>query len=279
MSPSTRSSKGASTPIHDQKYAHSEVHLKLNSVTIPSANLSVVSIIEVLELARNEVIVLDSEMRQLPELGESSMIGVVLPETKKINYCVGKQKVSLEQADRKELIDLGPYNGDIFSFIQTFMSRYFIDEHHDRPFCGGLMGYINYEACLETQGLLSSSCGTDICFAFIERSIIIEHSTQLVHVQSLETTESSSVGSQWLHEVTAKFDAISRQQAYGNVDATSLSESVLRSTLPMEPEYKSKIVECQKLINEGESYELRLTDQSTISLDPEVSRPNICKNL
>ena len=72
------------------------------------------------------------------------------------------------------------------------MSIYVIDEHYNGDFCGGLIGYSNYEACLETLGLSTSSRSSDVFFAFVECSILIEHRSQLVHIQSLGTDEPST---------------------------------------------------------------------------------------
>lgn len=267
-STNTTHPKGAPTSDLHLQHSESQVRLRLASSTLPRRNLTVESIIEVLGLEEDEIVILDSEMRQLPELGETSIIGIILPDTTKFKYRVGTRYVALEQADRMELIDLGLHNNDVFSIIKAFMSEHVIDEHYDRPFCGGLIGYINYEACLETMGIHvpPSSHGPDICFAFVEHSILIDHTNQVVYLQSLETYESSPEVSRWLDEVTTKIDAISRRQSHGNSVAEFLSKQAFQSTLPVESEYRSKIAECKELINDGESYELCLTDQTSLAL-------------
>ncbi|KAF2756864.1 para-aminobenzoate synthase [Pseudovirgaria hyperparasitica] len=72
------------------------------------------------------------------------------------------------------------------------------------PFWGGFMGYISYEAGLETIDVKPhESCYNDgrqdIKFAFIERSIVIDHRAGDVYVQSLLPDDEC-----WIREMRAK---------------------------------------------------------------------------
>lgn len=118
-------------------------HLTLSSMTIPAGTLSVLSIIEALGLTTKEAIILDSEMRQLSGLGDTSIIGIVSRKTRKLKYFVGAKHARLQDGDSEELIELKIYDSNVFTFIKSFMSGYTINNHYDRPFCGGLMGYIS----------------------------------------------------------------------------------------------------------------------------------------
>ena len=154
------------------------------------------------------------------------------------------------------------------------MSDYAIDTHHDRPFCGGLMGYINYEACLETIGtsVSTQALRPDICFVFIERDILIDHTQNLVHIQGLEMGVSSTEVTQWLSETTTVLSALSKEDHFlckHNPQPTQ--GGVIHSTSPKESEYRFKINQCHEKISAGDSYELCLTDQSSISMAGTVS--------
>ena len=248
---------------------------KVCSASLPIGSLTVPSISETLNLPASDLIILDSEMRQLPEIGEASIIGLVLSDTRRIDYSVGRNEVSIQSGEVVERIDLDDYDGNVFSFLKAFMSGFAIERNDDRAFCGGLMGYISYEACLETLGVNAStpSDRPDLCFAFIERSILIDHKRQLLHVQCLSYDDADGSASKWVGEISDSLKTLSENS--DNVLAIrdlELSERLFRKALPLESEYKSKIAQCQDLINAGESYELCLTDQTSITLkdDPPV---------
>ncbi|MCJ1283373.1 para-aminobenzoate synthase, (PABA) [Xylographa opegraphella] len=273
-SASTRSS--ASSAITSISICETQEHYpKLVSTSLPMRALNIPSICNALDLSKDECIILDSEMRQLPQLGVFSIIGTVLPRTKKIMYSVGAKEAILQQGVKEELIDLDDYEGNIFSFIKTFMRKYKIDTNTDRVFCGGLMGYITYEAGLETikVPVSAQSSGPDICFAFVECSILIDHKQQTVHVQVLQMEEHDHEADRWVTKTVNILENLSKQKPTPTPDIQShtLSEAMRRRTLPMESEYKVKIARCQQEIAAGNSYELCLTDQTSVSLGDEIS--------
>ena len=259
-----------------------EMKPSVKSSQLPVGMLKVPTICEVMNLPATDMIVFDSEMHQLPQLGEASIVGIILPETKKIQYRTGSNEAHLLSGQTSERIDLKNYGDDIFSYIQAFMSNFTNQVDDDRAFCGGLMGYISYEACLETIGMnRPSSVGhPDISFAFIERSILIDHKLQLLYVQELCYDQSDCGTSQWISETSSILKSLSQKLTLSsNLDFLSPSKSVSRRNLPEELEYKSKIARCQEEISAGESYELCLTDQTTISLEENVAAWGMYKEL
>ncbi|MCJ1315224.1 para-aminobenzoate synthase, (PABA) [Xylographa vitiligo] len=248
---------------------------KLVSATLPIGALTVPSICDALDLAKDECVILDSEMRQLPQLGVSSIIGIVLPRTKKITYSVGAKQAKLHQEGREELIDLDDYEGSIFSFIRAFMYKYKTDTNADRAFCGGLMGYITYEAGLETIGVSASACssGPDICFAFIEHSILIDHKQRTIHIQFLQMGEHDYEADSRVTKTANILENLSQENAKLAIDIQShtFPKAMRQRTPPTESEYKAKIARCQREIGAGNSYELCLTDQTSVSLGDDVS--------
>ena len=263
--------------LQDKRYPRvASSSMSIRSLTIPS-------ICEVLDLPGNDLIVLDAEMRQLPELGVASIIGLVTHETRKIQYSVGSNEVFVQSGGTNERVDLGQYDGKIFSFLKDFMSRVAIERDDDRAFCGGLMGYINYAACLETIGVESSTPPSrpDVCFAFIERSILIDHTRQLLHIHGLVYDDDPYCNtSRWVSETAATLEALSQTSVSpSSQSALSLSSNVERKELPKESEYKAKIAQCLEEISAGESYELCLTDQSSITLKNKTSEWSMYKLL
>ncbi|MCJ1296401.1 para-aminobenzoate synthase, (PABA) [Xylographa carneopallida] len=260
-----------------------EEYPKLVSATLPIGALTIPLIFNALGLFKDECIVLDSEMRQLPQLGMSSIIGIVLPRTQKIMYSVGAAQVKLQQGVTEELVDLADYDGNIFSFIKAFMFKYKVDSQDERAFCGGLMGYVTYEAGLETIGVSvsASSRGPDICFAFIEHSILIDHEQHTVHVQFLKMNELDYEASSRVRKTAGILEDLSKQSTKPILDIQphTFPLEISRRTLPTELEYKAKIVRCQQEISAGNSYELCLTDQTSISLGDDISSWDMFVNL
>ena len=256
---------------------------RIVSSSLPIGSLTIPSICETLNLPGDELIILDAEMRQLPELGAASIVGLVNADTRKIRYAVGSNEVFVSSGAKHERIDLEQYDGKIFSFLKDFMSRVAINKDDDKAFCGGLMGYINYAACLETIGVKSSTSPSrpDIAFAFIERSILIDHKAQLLHIQELVYNDHlHCITSRWVSETAKDLEASSRPSVFSlNQQKLSLSNNVNVKELPRESEYKAKIARCKEQISAGESYELCLTDQSSISLKSKISEWNMYKRL
>ena len=249
-----------------------EYYPKLVSESLPAGTLTVPSICKALDIVEDELVILDSEMRQLPQLGESSIIGLVLPHTKKLKYSIGSKSVSLQYAGKEELIDLDACGGDIFSYIKTFMSDYAMITENDRAFCGGLMGYITYEACLETIGVPAptSPGRPDICFAFIEQSILIDHKQNMVYIQGLQLDGQDSKVNDWVAATTATLKTLSKHDNSSTFDTQPLVLPVVQTIPPKESEYRAKIAQCQKDIGAGNSYELCLTDQTSVSLAADI---------
>ena len=246
---------------------------KFVSATLPLKRLTVPSICEALKLPENDLVVLDSEMRQLPQLGVSSIVGVILLDTKKIQYSIGGTEVFIRSGSTNETVGLENYDGNIFSFLKAFMAGFAIKSHDHRVFCGGLMGYISYEACLETIGIHvpTPSGRPGICFAFVTRSILLDHKRHLVHVQELLDEPDPCEKSHWVNETFQSLKRLSEDSASDSViRPLRLSNKVSQKMLPEENEYGSKISRCQEAINAGESYELCLTDQTSITLKDDI---------
>ena len=156
-------------------------------------DLDIPEICNLLRLCSDEVIVLDSEMRQTPEVATHSIVGIVIPDTMRLEYTAGTLVVRLLQDGETVVNDLQHHGGTIFTYLKEFMEKHAAKGPcPDVPFWGGLMGYMTYEACLETIGIpldRESSNRPDLCFAFVERSIVIDHQRGLVYIQSIRSND------------------------------------------------------------------------------------------
>lgn len=227
---------------------------------------TVSSICETLGLVNGEVIILDSELHQRHDVGENSIIGLVSPNSLRFEYQVGTNKVRRIENGQSEMIDLQHYGGSVFSYLKSFMSQYRVESSNAGvPFWGGLMGFIGYEACLETIGITHSQRGrqksqrsrADLSFIFIERSILVNHRHKEIHVQTIKPDDQG-----WVDTTTF------RLKSERPISPPPLTPSHLflnpQMSLPDAASYQSKVRACQSAIRAGDSYELCLTNQATI---------------
>ncbi|MCJ1340256.1 para-aminobenzoate synthase, (PABA) [Bachmanniomyces sp. S44760] len=234
-------------------------------------NISIPTICNLLGVNINDTIILDSEMRQMSGLGRFSIIGVLLPTTLNLKYVVGSCEVGLEVGPSSSSESLQAYDGNIYTYLEAFMDdNKFQSNHTEIPFWGGLMGYITYEACLETIGIQSTastihSQRPDLSFAFVERSIVVDHATQRIYIQSIKSNDQD-----WVSETHHMLHVHNHDRAR---EANTLDQSVLRVDIRSTSKgaYEAKVRDCQTLISNGESYELCLTTQATVvseAIDP-----------
>ncbi|KAJ5254116.1 hypothetical protein N7524_011296 [Penicillium chrysogenum] len=151
------------------------------------------------------------------------------------------------------------------------------------PFWGGFLGYLSYElglTCLPHPGHAQasesprpSSSGKsssdpsfadppDVSLLWCERSIVVDNTTGAVVIQS---TRDDDVG--WLDETLELLQTLSNNGNDTSVDQgldSILRESKIR--FPEEKEYKRQIEACKAELEAGESYELCLTSETSITL-------------
>ena len=249
---------------------------KVSWRAIPVTNLNmtkldVPTICETLGLHHGEVIVLDSECNQRPETGEHSIIGLVGPRSLRLEYSVEFDHVRCIKDGNMIRESLEIFDHQIFSFLKYFMRSCEVS-HGDpaAPFWGGLMGYITYEAGLETLGLESKNsnpCDNDLSFVFVQRSIVINHVKKVIFIQSLfqedEEWISSTASNLCSVELPAPEDVPANEPTMTSdmPDQTSVRWS---SIIPDETRYKSRIRQCRTSLLEGNAYELCLTGDARV---------------
>lgn len=243
------------------------VKYKLLSQSFSSASLTVPGVCAALRLQKAEVILLESELHQRPEVGTHSIIGIITPKSLKLEYNVGASIVRHVQGGVATSVSLQRFDGNIFSYLKHYMKHHKAEEGESGvPFWGGLMGYITYEACLETINIRSDTdqnsrmvdCqqNPDLSFVFVERSIVFDHQQQRLYVQSIRPYDND-----WVHKVASHLN----QRIAFSKDVSYLTGSFpAKTSEPDEYNYKSKIRGCQRSIRKGDAYELCLTTQSKV---------------
>ena len=231
--------------------------------------LTVPRICSALHLEAGEFVLLDSEMKPMPSLGESSIVGIVEPNTVRILYSIGTDFLTVQAGPHRSQITLEAENNDIFAYLKAFMAKHEITNLGDRAFCGGLVGYITYEACLETIGV-SAACHEnrpDIHFVFITKSIVIDHKRSMLYIQSL-TSHDDMDSEGWVKRTTQLLSTFGTLENRTHSQDKRIEHMVseVQYCQPPKSEYESKIRQCQEHIRAGESYELCLTDQTVLNI-------------
>lgn len=231
--------------------------LDLGSLTVPS-------ICATLSLTKGQSIILDSENHQRSDVGEYSIIGLISKNSLRFDYdaqCNELRQILHGQSTR---ISVSKHGGDVFSYLKMFLKQHRANsEHSNIPFWGGLMGYINYETCLQTIGvnrIRSTGKGSsrpDLSFCFVERSIVIDHAIRKVYVQSIRPHDTD-----WISGTASLLkDSKIGKFKYRRQTLPAIRANV---SLPDEETYKAQVRTCQSAIRAGDSYEICLTTQANI---------------
>lgn len=253
--------------VHQSRNHRRKCTVRVIESVINVGEATVPSICETLGLTEKEVVILDSEMHQRHDVGEHSIIGIVSPNSLQLVYEVGTNEVRQVHNGQSEIINLRQHGGSIFSYLKYFMSQYKVESPNTGiPFWGGLMGFISYEAGLETIGIThprrrtgKGSQRPDLNFVFVERSIVIDHVNQQSHVQTIKADDQD-----WVDKTTLRLKrAISKTTSSTIPNIPPLNAQI---SLPDATFYQSKVRACQSAIRAGDSYELCLTTQAKIHI-------------
>ena len=233
---------------------------------VHSSNLKIPAICSRLGLSAHEIVVLDSEKHQRANVGEHSIIGIVSPASLRFEHNVGDSFVRQIFNGRTMKIDLRRrFCGNVFNFLKDFVQQNEAQsEYKEIPFWGGLIGYVDYDSCLETINVSAPPIGrrnqrhlrkADLSFVFIQRSIVIAHLHQKIYIQSLVPGDHL-----WVDD-TCSLLARTLPPSPPSSPFLCLNANI---TLPNEADYKNDIRSAQEFIRAGDSYELCLTTCATI---------------
>ncbi|KAK5657202.1 hypothetical protein OQA88_3260 [Cercophora sp. LCS_1] len=213
-----------------------------------------------------EVIVLDSQGH---DVGRFDMIGIVIPDrTMKVTYKVSDHTLRYGTGAVPSFSVPLDSIDQVWPILQESITQHApqnTDLPQDIPFWGGFMGYISYEAGLETIDVEphTTSSAPDINFAFIHRSIILDHQTSSLYVQSLLPSDTH-----WIQTTGNTIKSLTTQPTPPSTPPPALHPVLATTTTPTQDAYISKIRQCQTYLHSGDSYELCLTDQTTIIPSP-----------
>ena len=204
------------------------------------------------------------------ETGRYSIIGVPDAQSVHIRYSTNTQVLHVTAGD-ESLMELKASITDVFTFLEEWMKDHKADGGPENvPFWGGLVGFISYEAGLETidvQPSRTTRAQPDIWFVFVQRSIVVDHVNRVTYLQSARGADDD-----WLKLMESSL-SLGRggRNACSIVNSPSkISADVQAVSSPRKDEYEAKVLQCQSHLRAGSSYELCLTDTTHIRTDKDA---------
>ncbi|KAI5368051.1 Putative ADC synthase, anthranilate synthase component I, para-aminobenzoate synthase [Septoria linicola] len=257
-------------------YASSEAQLPR-----PNVQWSVLSeissphVANILDLLRDENIfeqplLLESGTRSgkpvNPETGRFSIIGLQSPTATQYRYSTVSGEMQIMTNASSVLTPLASIN-DAFSLLdRAIQERRAVSGPAEIPFWGGLVGFVSYEAGLQTIDVPpvgAKEQHPDLWFVMIDRSIVVDHVRGAVYVQTIRSQDK-----QWLDTTHSILEH--HLQAPAVIGDTASQKLVAQlAGGPEQTAYCQKVLDCQANLRAGESYELCLTDQSILRTSAE----------
>ncbi|KAK3351559.1 ADC synthase [Neurospora tetraspora] len=218
--------------------------------------------------------------------GRYSIIAAGLEEALRLEYHTGDeyatfklQKVNGLQVDLSERVFLGPYGG-IWGLVASFQEMRSLGggvELPDLPFLGGFMGFITYEQGLSDIDIHLENRQhhrPDVCLAWVTKSVVIDHTLGLAHIQELYSSDTDLDDDAWMRSTADRLLSTSahhQHQFLNNLPSPAKKAKTRRPSTstsiqtPLTKEYEARVKTCQEFIAAGDSYELCLTDQTKIT--------------
>ncbi|KAI5305851.1 hypothetical protein KEM56_003120 [Ascosphaera pollenicola] len=247
--------------------------------------LTAESINEVINEAGQQNVVLESDSRY-------SIISAPSPSAFTMDYSLVSKKLSLTmirtgRSDKHHDVPVQRVWSEIQNYIRvrhlrrSDLTQRSIDTP-EIPFWGGYLGFVSYEMGLDFYDFSQLDlhpASKDLAFIFVDRSVVIDKKEKKVFIQSLRRGE--NLPGEWIDTTSKRLFEISHKQAStgnGSLSVSTNEQSLDEDSeankmvegaqihMPEEWTYKKQILECQKYIRQGDSYELCLTAETKITL-------------
>ncbi|KAF2432260.1 para-aminobenzoate synthase [Tothia fuscella] len=276
----------SSEEVADRHYAEFYSHIKAAYVvqwkSVQSVPITARDVYQKLDIRDGEAILLESALRPdgtplREDTGRYSIIGLTQGERSfRLHYYLDPS--SHVQAELGEHQSSAAVN-NFFVYVKKWLQHLHASGGSPNvPFWGGFMGYISYEAGLDTINIpadkrsyrSSPSKRPAVSFALALRSIVIDHLTNQIYIQSTLRDDEA-----WVHDKVNHLGCVNNSTPQTDRPHISPDKTAILGPIaihkPDRARYEDKVERCQKAIREGDSYELCLTDQTSIH----VSRPSI----
>jgi para-aminobenzoate synthetase len=264
------------------------------AISLPP-NVTVPDVVEILGSRDGEHIILDSANSDplangaKNGRGRYSIIALGVEQSVRIEHQAGKDfatarlpsfnGVDIAHAERVSLAS----DESIWHVLSGFLQRRRIGlglaGGAGNHFRGGFMGYVTYEMGLHGIGVQMardrSHDRPDVFLVWVTRSIVIDHVQGLLHIQELHRSRARADA--WIQGVVSKLQSShlwqhdccksgqTGSQIKDSIPINGKFPGLAEILVPESNDYERKVRECQEYIAAGESYELCLTDQTTIT--------------
>lgn len=226
--------------------------------------------------------------------GQYSVISIPSPGSWRLEYRVETQQLILCQLHGEhKAVEKNITVTQLWDALRYLMDMKKVNSGSpESPFWGGFLGYFSYElglACLphpKGSDHVSASCEystgssstrssedpPDVSLLWCDRSIVIDNNTGNLIIQS--TREYDDLPSGWLDETLKALEAHSSSSGTDQEADTPFLNSILcegKIVFPEEATYKRQIESCKAELAAGESYELCLTSETSITLPTPIT--------
>ncbi|KAK9381150.1 ADC synthase [Kockiozyma suomiensis] len=140
-------------------------------------------------------------------------------------------------------------------------------------FYGGLVGYVSYEAgVVDNLGIgidkESKASVPDINLTLYERTLAIDLEHKLVFLHTIESENSFDDDAEWMlkceSQISLLVNPLSEQAEFNHDHRVKAKKNFTSITQPDGEHYRAKIEQAQEYLASGDSYELCVTDQTSI---------------
>lgn len=220
--------------------------------------------------------------------GRYTIVSIPSPGSWRLEYSIELQKLSIHQLHCGGIrLEKTLTVAQLWDALRYLMEMKKVKSGNlDTPFWGGFLGYFSYEmglACLPhpkgseesapggdstgSSSPASSESPPDVNMLWCDRSIVIDNHTGIAVVQSTRESENSPMG--WLDETSKLLQNHTKTSEDCREADTLYLDSTLREgniVFPEETHYKRQIEASKAQLEAGESYELCLTSETSVTL-------------
>jgi para-aminobenzoate synthetase len=207
---------------------------------------------------------LDSSRPDDPNSRFSFMGGSDGPLSERVYYDVGAGEVTVVRGDETET-----HRETVFDYLQRRLDAIRTRPSGRLPFAFdcGFVGYLGYELKADCAGAhVHRSTMPDACFLLADRLIAFDHREQAAYLVCLVDEETEASGRRWLDVTAARIAGLRPpgEPVYGTRE-----EPVDFYLARTYERYLADIERCRHYLNEGETYEVCLTNKIKTDVIPD----------